>query len=56
LWISGESPDLAHPGELLAAPDKLTIGTSVVNIWRGEPTTTAETYLRIAERFQAGSC
>ena len=51
LWISGESPDLAHAGELLAAPGKLMIGTSIVNIWRGEPTTTAEAYLRIAERF-----
>ncbi len=51
LWISGEPHDLAHAGELLAATDNLVIGTSIVNIWHGEPTTTAEAYLRIAERF-----
>jgi hypothetical protein len=56
LWISGESPELAHSGELLATPEKLMIGTSIVNIWRGEPTTTAEAYLQKAKRFQAGSC
>jgi len=51
LWIGGESPDLAHAGELLAATDKLIIGTSIVNIWNGAPTTVAEAYLRIADRY-----
>ena len=51
LWISGELPDLEHASELLAGTDKLKIGTSIVNIWQGDPTTAAEAYLRIAERF-----
>lgn len=51
LWISGESPDLARASELLAATDDLVIGTSIVNIWQGDPATTAEAYLQIAERF-----
>src|SRR5262252_7126961 len=51
LWISGESPDLAHATELLSATDRLTIGTSIVNIWQGEPKATADAWLRISERF-----
>ena len=51
LWIGGELPDLEHASELLAGTDKLIIGTSIVNIWQGDPTTAAEAYLRIAERF-----
>jgi probable F420-dependent oxidoreductase len=51
LWIGGESPDLAHASELLAATDNLVIGTSIVNVWQGEPATVAEAYLRLAERF-----
>jgi hypothetical protein len=41
LWISGELPDLEHAAELLAGTDKLIIGTSIVNIWQGDPTTVA---------------
>jgi probable F420-dependent oxidoreductase len=51
LWISGESPDLARAGELLAATDNLVVGTSIVNIWQGDPATTAKAYLHIAETF-----
>lgn len=51
LWISGESPDLTRSGELLAATDNLVVGTSIVNIWQGDPATTAKAYLQIAERF-----
>lgn len=51
LWIGGELPDLEHASELLAGTDKLIIGTSIVNIWQGDPTTAAEAYPRIAERF-----
>jgi probable F420-dependent oxidoreductase len=51
LWISGEFPDLVHATELLTATHDLIIGTSIVNIWKGEPTFTAEAYLRVAERF-----
>ena len=51
LWIGGESPDLAHASELLAATDNLIIGTSIVNVWHGEPTTAAEAYLRLTQRF-----
>jgi probable F420-dependent oxidoreductase len=29
----------------------LTIGTSIVNIWQGEPKATADAWLRISERF-----
>ena len=43
--------NLEHASELLAGTDKLMIGTSIVNIWQGDPTTAAEAYLRIAERF-----
>src|SRR5689334_4879824 len=51
LWISGELPDLWHATELLRATEQINIGTSIVNIWQGEPKTTAEAWLRIEERF-----
>jgi probable F420-dependent oxidoreductase len=51
LWIGGESTGLTHASELLSATDQLTVGTSIVNIWQGEPKTTAEAWLRISERF-----
>jgi probable F420-dependent oxidoreductase len=51
LWIGGEPPDLSHAGELLAATNDLIIGTSILNVWHGEPTTAAKAYLRLAERF-----
>lgn len=51
LWISGESPDLARAGELLAATDNLVVGTSIVNIWQGDPATAARAYLQISELF-----
>jgi probable F420-dependent oxidoreductase len=51
LWIGGESPDLAHARELLTATDNLVIGTSIVNIWQGDPATTAKACLQITEGF-----
>jgi probable F420-dependent oxidoreductase len=52
LWLGG-SPggDLALAEELLAATSTLTVGTSIVNIWKDGAHEVARSFARIQERF-----
>jgi probable F420-dependent oxidoreductase len=51
LWLGG-SPDgdLAIVDELLDATNGLTLGTSIVNIWKDDPVLVAESFRRIESR------
>jgi probable F420-dependent oxidoreductase len=51
LWLGG-SPggDLVIVDELLDATSGLTVGTSIVNIWKDDAVTVAESFRRIEER------
>ena len=51
LWL-GSSPggDLAQVDELLAATSTLTVGTSIVNIWKDGPHEAARAFARVQDR------
>jgi probable F420-dependent oxidoreductase len=50
LWAGGSpSGDLAHVEELLAATDRLAVATGIVNMWRDDARTVAESYHRIQQ-------
>ncbi|MFI5608798.1 TIGR03620 family F420-dependent LLM class oxidoreductase [Amycolatopsis sp. NPDC051903] len=51
LWAAGAPADLAGVDELLEATSTLVVGTSIVNIWRGDPGVAAAAYHRVSERF-----
>lgn len=51
LWLGGPEPDLDGIDDLLAATDRLTVGTSIYNIYRGDAATLATAYRRIEKRF-----
>ncbi|MFC8528012.1 TIGR03620 family F420-dependent LLM class oxidoreductase [Nocardia sp. NPDC057227] len=52
LWLDASPPaDLAYAERLLAATTRLTVGTSVVNVWSADPVTVAASYHRIAGRY-----
>src|SRR5215475_2167316 len=52
LWLGG-SPDgdLLVVDELLSATSTLVVGTSIVNIWKDDAGTVAESYRRIEDRY-----
>ncbi len=52
LWLGG-SPDgdLALVDELLGATRDLTVGTSIVNMWKDGPHEVARSFARVQERF-----
>lgn len=52
LWAGG-SPDgdLARVEELLAATSTLTVGTSIVNMWKDDPHTVARSFSRVQARY-----
>jgi probable F420-dependent oxidoreductase len=52
LWLGG-SPDgdLALAEELLGATQALTVGTSIVNMWKDGPHEVARSFARLQERF-----
>ena len=52
LWLGG-SPDgdLAQVDELLGATSKLTVGTSIVNIWKDGPHEVARGFARVQDRY-----
>jgi probable F420-dependent oxidoreductase len=52
LWL-GSSPaaDLAIVDRLLAGTGTLTVGTSIVNMWRSDPAVVAESYARIESGY-----
>ncbi len=48
IWIGGSPPDdLALPGAILAATTRLAVGTSIVDIWRSDPTALAASHARL---------
>lgn len=51
LWV-GNSPDgdLALIDELLAATRTLTVGTSIINIWKDDPHLVARSFARVQQR------
>ncbi|MFI5608799.1 TIGR03620 family F420-dependent LLM class oxidoreductase [Amycolatopsis sp. NPDC051903] len=51
LWVAGPPVDLAGVDELLEATSTLVLGTSILNIWRGDPAAAAAAYHRVTERF-----
>lgn len=52
LWLGGSpSGDLAIVDGLLAATSSLIAGTSVVNIWKDDPATVADSYARIEASY-----
>jgi probable F420-dependent oxidoreductase len=59
VWLAGSPPaDLAVAEQLLAATERLAVGTGVVNMWTGDAKTVAASYHRITaaypERFLLG--
>jgi probable F420-dependent oxidoreductase len=52
VWLGGSpSGDLAIVDELLGATNSLITGTSVVNIWKDDPATVADSYARIEAAY-----
>lgn len=51
LWLGGPGVDLAGIDELLAATESLVVGSSIVNVWSGDPAVLAASYHRVSERF-----
>jgi probable F420-dependent oxidoreductase len=51
LWVGGPNPDLAGIDELLEATESLVVGTSILNIWHGDPAVAATAYHRLTNRF-----
>jgi probable F420-dependent oxidoreductase len=52
LWLGGSwGADLSQIERLLAAGDRLVVGTSIANIWRDPAPEVAAAYTRVAERF-----
>lgn len=52
LWLGG-SPggDLAQVAELLSATSTLTLGTSIVNMWKDDPHDVARSFARVQARY-----
>jgi probable F420-dependent oxidoreductase len=53
IWV-GSSPaaDLRTIEDLLDATDGITVGTSIVNVWKDDAATLSESYHRLAERYR----
>jgi probable F420-dependent oxidoreductase len=51
LWAAGPPVDLAGIDELLEATSSLVVGSSILNIWQGDPAVAAAAYQRITQRF-----
>jgi len=52
IWIGGSPPDdLLLPEALLAATDRLIVGTSIVDIWRSNGEVVGASQARLAEQF-----
>jgi probable F420-dependent oxidoreductase len=52
LWVGSSPPgDLRLVEELLAATSRLTLGTSIVNIWQADAHETAASFTRIQDRY-----
>lgn len=51
LWLGGPPLDLTGIDELLEATDRLVVGSSIVNVWQGNPAVLAAAHRRVAGRF-----
>jgi probable F420-dependent oxidoreductase len=51
VWIGGSSGDLILAESLLAATQRLTVVTGIVNIWTDDAVTTAASYHRVVGKF-----
>jgi probable F420-dependent oxidoreductase len=52
VWIGGSpADDLALPEAILAATSELVVGTSIVDIWRSDPTSLSASHVRIRAQF-----
>jgi len=52
LWVGGSPPaDLDLVEALLAATSRLTLGTSIVNMWMADPHVVAASFARIEDRY-----
>src|SRR5258708_1553797 len=52
VWLGGSpSGDLAIVDRLLGAASNLTVGTSVVNMWKDDAATVAQSFARIEASF-----
>lgn len=51
LWLGGPGVDLAGIDELLEATESLVVGSSIVNVWSGDPAALAVAYQRVTSRF-----
>src|ERR1700761_8907134 len=52
LWIGGGGDDtLALPEALLAATTTLVVGTSIVDVWRSDPTALTASHVRLRQQF-----
>lgn len=52
LWLGGSpSGDLVQAEELLGATSTLTLGTSIVNIWKDDPHDVARSFTRLQGRY-----
>ncbi len=51
IWIGGANGDLVLAESLLAATQRVTVATGIVNIWTNDATETARAYHRLSARF-----
>ncbi|WP_420038946.1 LLM class F420-dependent oxidoreductase [Gordonia sp. MP11Mi] len=51
LWLGGSPTDLRTVREVLAATDKLTVATGIVNIWNTDPAAIAAEFLELDRDF-----
>ena len=52
VWIGGSPPDdLALAEAILAATERLVVGTSIVDIWHSDPDELAASHVRLREQF-----
>ncbi len=52
VWIGGSPPDeLDLPEAILAATERLVVGTSIVDIWRSDAATVAASHVRLRSRY-----
>src|SRR5712675_31213 len=51
LWLGGPPVDLKGIDELLQATESLVVGSSIVNVWQGDPAMLAAAHRRVTARF-----
>ncbi len=52
VWIGGSPPDdLELPEAILAATERLVVGTSIVDIWRSDAAAVAASHVRLRQQY-----